>query len=94
MRTGMGYREIAFIAWHELTQMLRARETWLWAFLMPVLYMYVIGITAERVGRKPEGETLAMPAPPDAGFLGDRLERKLGAHYRIVRVRDQNMAGN
>ncbi|MCS7314064.1 MAG: ABC transporter permease [Bryobacteraceae bacterium] len=69
--------------------MLRARETWLWSFLMPVLFMYVIGTTAGGLGRRVERETLALLAPPDSGFLLERLQSKLEADYRIVRVRER-----
>lgn len=90
MRIVTFLRELVFIAHHDLAQMLRARETWLWSFLMPVLFMYVIGTTAGRFGGAPERDTLAILAPRGAGFLAERLERKLGAHYRIVRVPDEN----
>lgn len=91
MRTATFFGELVFIARHDLAQMLRARETWLWSFLMPVLFMYVIGTTAGRVGSTPQRDTLAILAPPGAGFLAERLERKLGVHYRIVRVPDENL---
>jgi ABC-2 type transport system permease protein len=83
-------RQILFVARADLRGMLRARETWIWAFLMPVLFMYVIGTVSGGFVRPARREVLAMLAPGDAGFLTDHLQRKLERHYAVTRVADEN----
>ncbi len=77
-----------YLARKDLGHMLRARETWLWAFLMPLVFFYVIGMAAGGFGRPAGREALALLAPADAGWLAEELERKLERHYRVVRVAD------
>ncbi len=83
-------RQIWFVARADLRAMLRARETWIWAFLMPVLFMYVIGTVSGGFVPRGRPETLAVLAPPGAGFLADHLQRKLERHYAVTRVPEEN----
>ena len=83
-------RQILFVARADLRGMLRARETWIWAFLMPVLFMYVIGTVSGGFVRPVGRAVLAMLAPADAGFLADHLQRKLARHYAVTRVPDES----
>ena len=83
-------RQILFVARADLRGMLRARETWIWAFLMPVLFMYVIGTVSGGFLRPVRRAVLAMLAPADAGFLADHLQRKLARHYAVTRVPDES----
>jgi len=83
-------RQILFVARADLRGMLRARETWIWAFLMPVLFMYVIGTVSGGFVRPVRRAVLAMLAPADAGFLADHLQRKLARHYAVTRVPDES----
>jgi ABC-type Na+ efflux pump permease subunit len=83
-------RQILFVARADLRGMLRARETWIWAFLMPVLFMYVIGTVSGGFLRPVRRAVLAMLALADAGFLADHLQRKLARHYAVTRVPDES----
>jgi ABC-2 type transport system permease protein len=83
-------RQILFVARADLRGMLRARETWIWAFLMPVLFMYVIGTVSGGFVRPVRRAVLAMLTPADAGFLADHLQRKLARHYAVTRVPDES----
>lgn len=73
-------RSAWFIAKHDLTYMLRQRETLLWVFVMPVVFFFFIGnITGGFgvTGDADEPDPLALIAPPDGGFLLDELSRRL-----------------
>ena len=69
--------------WH----LVRSREALLWLFVMPVLFIYFIGTITGRFasGSASGPDKLALRAPPDAGFLVDRLITHLEANgYRVV----------
>ena len=71
---------IVLLARTELRMTLRERETLIWTFLMPLLFMYFIGtITAgSSGGRSPDQkDPIVLVAPADAGFLGERVQRRL-----------------
>ncbi len=69
--------------------MFRAREAWLWTFIMPVIFFYFIGtITGGFAPSTTARESIGVLTPPDAGFLGDHLVARLGRHYDVVRVTD------
>lgn len=80
-------RDALFIARADLLQMLRARETLLWVFAMPVLFFYFIGTVSGGFGR-PRGaqpDPILVEMPAHAGFLGDALGARLEAQgYRLV----------
>ncbi len=81
-------RDAFFIARKDVAHMFRARETWLWTFIMPVVFFYFFGTVSGGFGRPAERPAIAVSVPADAGFLGDQLLRRLEERgYRVVRVR-------
>jgi ABC-type Na+ efflux pump permease subunit len=83
-------RSFWFIARHDLSHMLRQRETILWTFVMPIVFFYFIGtITGGSMsvrGSADRPDALALRAPADAGFLVDELTRRLETqNYRVSR---------
>ncbi|MCL6543680.1 MAG: ABC transporter permease [Bryobacteraceae bacterium] len=84
-------RAIIFLARKDLAQMFRHPSTWLWAFLMPLLFFFFIGNVTGGFSRpRPAAERIGMLAPPDAGFLAEHLERRLlQLGYQVERVQDE-----
>ncbi|MEK7404075.1 MAG: ABC transporter permease [Acidobacteriota bacterium] len=82
-------RDAYFLARKDLGHMFRSRETWLWAFAMPVLFFYFIGaVTGGSSRSRDTREVIALSVPPDAGFLADHLAKRLEErNYRVVRAR-------
>ena len=80
-----------YLARKDVGHMFRARETWLWTFIMPIVFFYFIGtITGGFSGPSETKEPIAVRIPPDAGFLADHLVRRLEARgYRVVRASSQ-----
>lgn len=76
-----------FIARKDVQYLLWQKETILWTFIMPVIFFYFIGtITAGFGGSGPSADTLALRAPQDAGFLLDRIVKRLeDRDFRVVR---------
>jgi len=77
-----------FIARKDIAHMLRQRETFLWVFVMPILFFYFIGtVTGGFAG--PAGtqkDPLAVRGGEGGGFLVDELIRRLQAqNFEIVR---------
>jgi ABC-2 type transport system permease protein len=87
-------RDALFLARQDLRHMFRARETWLWTFLMPIVFFYFIGtVTRGMGGEATRTETMALSAPTDAGFLADDLARRLEERgYRVVRGKENELA--
>jgi len=83
-------RDALFLARTDLRYMFHSRETWFWAFLMPVVFFYLIGAMTGGFSRASDArEPIALSVPPDAGYLVDHLVSRLEARsYRVVRVRD------
>jgi len=82
-------RDAFFLARKDLAHMFRARETWLWTFIMPVVFFYFFGTVTGGFGR-PRGAkpAIAVSVPADAGFLAGHLLRRLEERdYQVVRVR-------
>jgi ABC-type multidrug transport system permease subunit len=80
-------RQIWFIARREIAHQLRARETILWIFVMPIIFFYFIGTVTGGFGdggRPGQPEPLAVVSPADAGFLVDELTRRLEAQRFAV----------
>lgn len=77
-----------FIARKDLQYTLRAPETLLWLFIMPVVFIYFIGtITSGFGSRRISKDRLAVRSHADAGFLADELMRRLEANdFDIVRT--------
>jgi ABC-type multidrug transport system permease subunit len=84
-------RQAWFLARKDVDYSLRARETLLWTFAMPIVFFYFIGtITAGFGGGGGGGssqDVIAVLVPADAGLLADdlitRLER---SEFRVIRV--------
>jgi ABC-2 type transport system permease protein len=78
------FRDALYLARMDVAHLLRRRETLLWTFVMPIVFFYFIGtITGNSfVAAK---DTLAVSAPPDAGFLGDQLLARLNQQYNVIR---------
>jgi ABC-2 type transport system permease protein len=75
-----------FLAFADLRHMARRRETLLWAFVLPIVFMYFIGTITAQFGAPDTGDPLVVVVPPSAGFLADSLIatlQKLG--YRVIR---------
>jgi ABC-type multidrug transport system permease subunit len=81
-------RDAFFLARMDAAHLLRRRETLVWTFIMPIVFFYFIGtIAGNSFGPAPD--TLAVSAPPDAGFLADRLLARLEQRgYRLIRVQE------
>ncbi len=77
-----------FLARKDVQYMLRERETLLWTFVMPIAFFYFIGtITGgSNDGSQPTKPAIAVDVPPDAGFLADRLMRRLSDEGLDVRT--------
>lgn len=76
-----------YLGKQDLRQALRARETILWVFVMPILFFWFIGTVTSGFA-PPRGErkdTLAVSRGENAGFLADELEKRLADQdYRVV----------
>jgi len=71
-------RDALFLARKDLRWMFRERATWLWTFLMPIVFFYFIGtITGGFSGPADNRDPLGVLAPADAGFLVERIEERL-----------------
>lgn len=74
------WRQALFIARKDVKYTFRARETWLWTFVMPVIFMFFIGTITSGGGLSGLADTpLALDIAPDAGFLADTLASRLEA---------------
>jgi ABC-type multidrug transport system permease subunit len=83
------FRRISFIARHEIAYFFRTRETYVWAFAMPVLFMYFIGTITSRFGGTGSStytEPIAVVSSQDAGFLADHLIRRLEENGLAVKL--------
>lgn len=81
-----------FLAVKDTRYLLRRRETWIWTFIMPVVFFYFIGTMTKGFSVSPTSrERIAVVVAPDAGFLADYLLRRLEAgNYQVVRVAQRN----
>ena len=81
------FRDALFIGSRDLRMVLRARETLLWVFVMPIVFFYFIGTVTggfapSRGGTK---SVLELRTGESAGFLADELSRRLEEqNYRVV----------
>lgn len=84
--TGM-LRDAWFLASRGIWIQLRTRETIVWTFVMPLIFIYFIGsVTGHAFGPGDRRDPLAISAAPDAGFLADALADRLAVlDYRVVR---------
>ncbi len=73
-------RDAHYLARKDLRQMFRGRETWVWVFVMPVIFFYFIGTVTGGFSRPRSAvERIGLSAPADAGFLVDQFVRRLEA---------------
>ena len=82
-------RDALFLAYRDLKYLLPRRETWMWTFVMPIVFFYFIGNVTGGYGRHDKRDPMAVMVPSDAGFLADELIRRLEQrNFQIVH--DQN----
>jgi ABC-type Na+ efflux pump permease subunit len=81
-------RNTLFILRKELLYTLRSRETILWVFIMPGIFMFFIGsVTGNFGGSGDRKDVLAMFSGDNTGFLDQELEQRLTeSNYEVVRV--------
>lgn len=79
-----------FLGRKDLAYMLRAKETLLWTFAMPILFFYFIGTVTGGFGGGGDGqETVAVSGADEAGFLADHfLERVEERGFTVLRAED------
>lgn len=80
-------RSAWFLALNDLKHMLRARETLLWTFVMPVVFFFFIGSITKNFGSRDGNgrDPLVVDKAPSAGFLAGTLESRLGeAGFRVI----------
>jgi ABC-2 type transport system permease protein len=87
-------RDAWFLAHTGIRMQLRARETLLWTFVMPLVFMFFIGnITGNAFGPRTRNDLLALDAPTDAGELVETLITKLRErNFEIVRPAPEKFA--
>jgi ABC-2 type transport system permease protein len=87
-------RDALYLMRQDLRHLFRARETWLWTFLMPIVFFYFIGtVTGGHSRPGARTESIALSAPADAGFLADHLAKRLEEReYRVVRGKESQLA--
>jgi ABC-2 type transport system permease protein len=67
-----------FVARKDVQYLLRARETILWVFIMPIVFFYLIGTITGGFADDEDGrDPLAVAAGGEPGFLYDQLARRL-----------------
>jgi ABC-2 type transport system permease protein len=82
-------RDALFLARKDLQHLFHEWGTWLWAFVMPILFFYFIGSMSGGMSRAPAAEKIGVAAGQDAGFLAEEFVRSLEAvGYRVDRVDD------
>src|ERR1700690_3189992 len=78
-------RDACYLAYRDLLYLLPRRETWMWTFVMPIIFFYFIGNVTGGFGSHEKRDPIAVLVPPDAGFLADELIRRLGQrNFRFV----------
>jgi ABC-type multidrug transport system permease subunit len=86
-------RAVVFLAREDLRLMLRSKETWLWVFLMPVVFFYFMG-TMQGGSAKPPGVTDdLLLVGRDGGVVADELARRLAEQdFRVERAEQEPAA--
>jgi len=79
-------RDAFYIARMDARYMLRRRETIVWTFVMPIVFIYFIGTITGNVSSNSR-DPVAVSVPADAGFLAPQVIQRLEAlDYRVVRT--------
>jgi hypothetical protein len=87
------WRDIAFLFRAELWRLLRVRETIVWTFVMPLLFIYFIGSISSGGNNGRDGIGVTIPA--DAGVLADRLIEELERRdFQVFRVAPEELGGS
>lgn len=78
-------RDAWFLARKGIALQLRVRETIIWTFLMPLVFIYFIGTVTGHTFGGGGRDMLGVWTAPDAGFLADTLVDRLGADFKVFR---------
>jgi ABC-2 type transport system permease protein len=79
-------RDAWFLTTQDTLHMFRSREVWMWAFVMPILFIYFIGSITGSYRNQLMSDPIAIRVGPQAGFLAEELTRRLEARgYRLMR---------
>lgn len=82
-------RDAFFLTWADARRQLRSRETWLWVFVLPVAFAYLMGTILGHYIPSQKPDRIALVIPPDAGFLAEQVARRLEAQdFQVVRLAD------
>ena len=80
------FRNARFIARKDIQYLLRGRETFVWLFIMPIVFFYFIGTVTGGMSGASGPERIAVWAPDNSGFLVDQFVRRLeDQQYEVVR---------
>ena len=86
-------RNSLYLARADFQHLFRRWETWLWAFVLPVVFFYFIGtVTASFGDDLTRKDPIAILLPADAGFLGEQLAirlENLGYRTAVVKTREE-----
>ena len=85
------FRDAWFLAWADARNLLRAKETIAWIFLMPPLFFYFIGTVTGGSGRSGDNrDAIAVLAPAGEDVLAEHLLARLEQrNFRVVRTKDE-----
>lgn len=78
-----------FLARTDFTRLIASRESLLWTFVMPFLFMYFIGVMTRGFGPGPTDnpDGIAVLVDKDAGYLADHYLRRIEErNFRVTRV--------
>ncbi len=83
-------RNVLFLARSDLARTLRHKETWIWTFVMPIVFFYFFSTIQGGPGDEAdERDALVMVVPDDGGWVVDELERRLAeTDFAVTRVRE------
>ena len=87
------FRDALYLAGKDLRMMFRERHTWIWVFLMPILFFYFIGTVTGGFSRPgPSVERIGLYAPGKDDLLAGQLQRRLETQgYKVARVDEQKL---
>ena len=73
-------RTVVLVALLDLRLLFRAKEAWIWTFVMPPVFMFFMsGVLPDALGDSQASTPLTLVAAPEAGFLVNVLEERLDA---------------
>jgi ABC-2 type transport system permease protein len=81
------WRDTAFLVRAELWRLLRVRETIVWTFVMPLIFIYFIGSVMGNQRGNNGRDGIGVSVPSDAGPLADKLIAELERRdFQVFRV--------